>query len=207
MNSINPAADSTLADARAWLGRGDTGWSASSVSLGHVGEKNRDVFERQSTACEERLPFGVRDRWRRLSRALMALAPATSRSVGSNAMLFFVPDGVYRRQVFALQARKDGTLVVCATDVLAEACQAGLLTAPQPGAGEAAANRYGVGPQEWLTIDPVTPRTPDPQSLYRDMTGWNRRAICITLPPSATRGEYDAAEVLCAMSATPWMRN
>jgi hypothetical protein len=40
--------------------------------------------------------------------------------------------------------------------------------------------------------------------VYKDMTGWNRRAISITLPPSATEVQCQAAEQLCALAAADW---
>ena len=47
-------------------------------------------------------------------------------------------------------------------------------------------------------------KTPGPEFFYKDMTGWNRKAICVTLPAMASEAQVRAVENLCALAATEW---
>jgi hypothetical protein len=168
-------------------------------------EKCREAFERQSKACEDKLPSGVRQRWRRLAQLMIGLAPALPKASGSStAMQFYIPDGPYRKQVFALHVRKDGSLAAYTGDVLKDACQTGLLVRPPRGA---AANAYRIADGESLVIDAIDGRTPNQEPFYTAMTGWNRRAICIMLPVSASAAQLASAESLCTLSAAAWRSN
>ena len=63
--------------------------------------------------------------WDHLARVLFTLAPDAVSTQGQHAMLFSVPDGRYRLQVFALADRRDD-LSVFARDVLDEAVAHGI---------------------------------------------------------------------------------
>jgi hypothetical protein len=58
--------------------------------------------------------------------------------------------------------------------------------------------------EQTLTIDIVSGTTLDPQMFYKDMTGWNRRALCITLHGDSTPGQIRAVEELCKFAAVAW---
>ena len=65
------------------------------------------------------------------------------------------------------------------------------------------------GPQAWAvrpTGDPLRIERLDGDSLnpgahFKDMTGWNRKALRVTLPPSPSPAQVEAAETLCALAA------
>src|SRR5687768_1822879 len=65
--------------------------------------------------------------WQRLACALMTLSPHAAKTNGQQSVQFFVPDGKYRMQVFALEDKRDGKLTVYVGNVLDEALAKGLL--------------------------------------------------------------------------------
>ena len=76
--------------------------------------------------------------------------------------------------------------------------QAGLL-ASQP---LAQPDHYLIEPsREQLLINQLDSKSLNPAPHYKDMTGWNRKALRITLPPSPSPAQIEAAELLCALAA------
>ena len=57
---------------------------------------------------------------------MITLAPV-AKVIGKQTIQFFIPDGKYRMQVFALEDLQDGNMTVYCPDVIAECVQAGLL--------------------------------------------------------------------------------
>jgi len=41
----------------------------------------------------------------------------------------------------------------------------------------------------------------NPAAHFKDMTGWNRKALRIVLPPSPSPAQIEATELLCAIAA------
>jgi hypothetical protein len=160
--------------------------------------RDRANAERRATALDA-TPYPDRAAaWRRLACALMTLAPIAKFS-GQQGVEFFVPDGRYRMQVFALEDMQDGNLTVYCPDVLAEAVAAGLLVptgAPEPHGYAVAASGQ---PIEITALD-GSANSPDPH--VKNLTNWKRRALRVTLPPSPSSAQVEATEVLCAIAAT-----
>jgi hypothetical protein len=169
--------------------------------LARVDAKTRQIFDRQHEACRTKLPPEICQRWDRLARLMVGLASALPKSSGSNAMLFFIPDGPYRKQVFALHARKDGALLVYMPDILDQAVKAGLLQRPGRTSSD---NIYRIGGGESLEVEVLDGKSPNQDTFYKDLTGWNRRAMCIILPVSATAPQLQAVEGLCTLAAAAW---
>jgi hypothetical protein len=156
--------------------------------------------------------------WRRLACALMTLAGHSAKVNGQQSAQFYVADGKYRMQVFALEDLRDGKLTVYCSDVLDEATKLGVLAAPaKRGGGKpakgASADEVVVGGHalagtgEPIAIDALDGRTENPAAFFKDMLGWNRRAIRITLPVNASKAQVAAAEDLCALSVRKWTVN
>jgi hypothetical protein len=170
--------------------------------LASFGDKDRGNLERQIQVYETKLGTDPADRWRRLACVLRTLSPGAAKLAGSNAMQFFIPDGKYRKQVFAMQAAAEGTFAVYAPNVLSEAIDAGLLSASKRMDD---GNSYRIGKSdESLQIDRLDGKTPNPDAFYKDMTGWNRKAIRITLPTQPSETQIKATEQLCALAAQEW---
>jgi hypothetical protein len=170
--------------------------------LAEMPEKDRKSVTRHVSLYEEKNGPDAGRRWRRVAGTMMSLASMPARVLGQQGLQFFVPDGKYRKQVFALETLASGELKVYVENILAEAVRAGILGKPR---GEGGATRYCVkGCDEELVIDILDGHTPDPAPIYTAMTGWNRRAIRITLSPKASGVEIEAVQNLCALAASRW---
>lgn len=177
------------------------------VMLTRFSTKDREGFERQVKAAETKAGEAVAKRWRHLTAVLMAMADRPPKLTGTGTVQFFIPDGKHRRQVFALLAGDDGTLSVFTPNVLEEAIRAGIFAKPaKPSLTKPVdPNTYTISASgETLVIEPLDRDTPNPQFYFKDMTGWNRKAISIQLPPTASESQVRAAEQLCALAAVAW---
>jgi hypothetical protein len=141
--------------------------------------------------------------WRRLVCALATLAPHAAKFVGKQTVQFYVADGKYRMQVFALEDVQEGNFTVYCPDVLAEAAKAGLL-ARMP---NAPADAWLVlASNEPLRAESLDGDSVNPGDHFKEMTGWNRRALRISLPPSPSPAQVQAVELLCAVAASHFVR-
>jgi hypothetical protein len=156
--------------------------------LSKAGQKDRTNVEKHLALldAESGSPHGKL--WRRLMRALATLAPLAIQTVGQQAIQFFIADGKYRMQVFALEDTNDGQVVLYVPDVLDEARKLKVVGAESP------------VPIEQLTAA----NTPNPSPHYKNMLGWNRKALKISLPVSATSEQIETAEHLAALAARAW---
>ena len=55
-------------------------------------------------------------------------------------------------------------------------------------------------------IDALDRDSVNPSAHFKDMVGWNRRALRVVVPPMASQEEVAAAELLCAIAATRFVR-
>jgi hypothetical protein len=166
--------------------------------LAKLSPKDRLSAERRVQVLEAEPDPGRARLWRRLVCTLMTLAPHAAKFVGKQTVQFYVADGKYRKQVFAMEDLQDGHFTIYSPDVVEEVAKAGLLARP---AG-ADANWYVVQPSgEPLRIEPLDGRSLNPGAHFKDMTGWNRKALRITLPPGASPAQAEAVELLCAVAA------
>ena len=169
--------------------------------LAKLSAKDRTNAERHATALADN-PRHL-ELWRRLACSLMTLAPHAIKFNGQQSIQFYISDGKYRMQVFALEDLRDGKITIYCGNSLAEATDAGLLQKRKAGDPE---NAYKIrGTDDTLTLEALDGQTPNPASFYKDMLGWNRKAIRITLAADATNVQAEAAENLCAMSARKWL--
>ena len=136
--------------------------------------------------------------WRRLVCVLMTLAGHAAKFVGKQTVQFYVADGLrYRMQVFALEDLQDGYMTVYCPDALAEAVKAGVLTP-----ADAATHMYVIPTSnEPLRVESLDGNSLDPGAHFKDLTGWNRKALRVTLPPAPSAPQVEAAELLCAIAA------
>ena len=140
--------------------------------------------------------------WKRLAGLLGHLTPAIPPYAGPNAVRFYVPDGKYRLQVFALEDLRHGDLGIYLSDTREAAMREGVLTGSTEGDSRsyAIANRVN---NERLLIEVLTTRgTTSAPDYYKHMLGWHRTAIRITLAKNSTPAQIRAAEAMC-MIAVP----
>ena len=170
--------------------------------LSKFGERDRKTFAKHLALNETKLGPAATEQWYRFARVLMSLAPHPAKIVAQQAIQFYIPDGKYRMQVFGLQILEDGALAVYAGNVLAEGTRAGIL-------GEATeadmiTSYRIVGSGESLAIVALDVQTRNPAPICKGMTGWHRKAICITLPVQASAVQVEAALSLCVLAAEQW---
>jgi hypothetical protein len=139
--------------------------------------------------------------WRRIARSMFTLSPHAVTTIGQQALLFFVADGKYRMQVYAVEDPRDGRLLLYTGDVVKEAVKAGILAPPAK--GDASAGHVVVADKnQRLIIETLDANnTPNPHPWYKNMLGWGRKALRVTLPIKATPEQISAAEALCALTA------
>jgi hypothetical protein len=175
--------------------------------LASLGVKDRSNIERHLATCEAD-PAGNgaahSANYRRLLCALGGLAPHAAKTHGQQAVQFYIPDGKYRMQVFALEDQRDGNMAIYCEDVMEPALKSGLLRGPNEVAGQN--NSYRIkGSIDSVRIDQMDGKTANPAPFYKDMLGWNRRAVRITVGITATTDQLGAVETLCATAARKWI--
>ena len=165
--------------------------------------KDRASAERRISALEAMPDQAPAHLWRRLACSLMTLAPFAAKLVGKQTLQVYVADGKYRMQVFALEDLQDGNFTVYCPDVLKEAAEGGLLSVDADGPPD----QYLIEPnREKLIIQRLNGKSLNPAPHYKDMMGWNRTAIRITLPPSPSPAQVEVTELLCAIAAQHFVR-
>jgi hypothetical protein len=179
-------------------------------------EKHLAVIDAEPDAAHGRI-------WRHLAKTLRRLAPLALQTAGQHAVQFFVADGKYRMQAFALEDQRDGKIQVYLPDVLEEAAKARVLRAPtktasasaSASASAAGSSAAGTAPApEYVVAGAAGTRlriealdaanSPNPAPHYKHMLGWNRKALRITLLTTASDAEIEAAEKLCSLAAKRW---
>jgi hypothetical protein len=193
MQNANPQAVSSAANEPCALGFDDF--------LAKLPAKDRASVQRRIAAAADAPPDGgLLELWRRLASALFTLAPHAAKMSNRQADQYSIADGKYRMKEFALEDLQDGNLTIYCPDVMSNALDGGLLVSPIAVAGSE--DLYGVaGTSHVLTIRTLDRSTIDPATYFKDMVGWNRRALRITLPAAAPSGQITAAEALCAIAA------
>jgi hypothetical protein len=165
--------------------------------LARCGVKDRTNLEKHLALCDAEPHPGHAKLWRRLAGRLAALGSLPVQTAGPGVLLFFIPDGKYRLQVFSLEDRRDGQLIVYTTDVLDQAVSKKILAK--------AGGQYVVAGAKSVVINVEqidAANTPDPAPHYKHLIGWNRKAIRITLNANeADSPVVGAVEAICALAA------
>ncbi len=181
------------------------------VFIAKLGAKDRLNLEKHVTATEAEPDPRHAKLWKRLVGALATLAPHAAQTSGQQSIQFYIADGKYRKQVFALEDLRDGKISIYTADALEKATKAGVIEGPVdtiPAADEeepAPPTAYHIGQRLTLSIESLdSNNTPDPPAFYKHMLGWNRKALRIILPYDSAPPQIAAAEGLCAMAAEEW---
>jgi hypothetical protein len=153
-------------------------------------QKRVEVLEAEPDSSRVRL-------WKRLTSALMTLAPHAAKLLGRQMIQFYIADGRYRMQVFAFEDLQDGHFTIYCPDVLQEATRAGLIL----GAEEGDPNVHRLGAGGVLFIEALDKDSLNSAPHFKDMVGWNRKALRIVLPPSPSASQVEATELLCGIAA------
>ena len=167
--------------------------------LAKLTPKDRLNIERHLAAIEEQSTKAHAKLWKKLATQMMTMASHSAKANGQQSMQFYIQDGKYRMQIFALEDLRDGTVHVYATDAADEALKEGFIKKPKP-ADEA--DQYGLaGTTDLLILERLDGKVSNPAPFYKDMLGWNRRAIHIALPAMASDVQIAAVEKLLLLGA------
>ena len=167
--------------------------------LAKLSPKDKLNAERRVAVLETAADPALAELWRRLACTLMTLAPHAAKFVGKQTAQFYVADGKYRMQVFALEDLQDGVMTIYANDALADAIDVGLLAKSTLAGSHAYVIKSSGEP---LLVEPLDSHSLNPGVHFKDMTGWNRKAVRISLPPTSSPSQVEAAELLCALAAS-----
>jgi hypothetical protein len=194
----HPASDQRLQKARASL--------ASRLTfeqfLAKLSAKDRATAERRVKVLDDALDQPRADLWQRLACTLMTLAPHAAKLIGKQTLQIYIADGKYRMQVFALEDLQDGKFTVYAPDVLLEAIDLGLLSRRPTPFPPASADQFLIEPsKEPLEIKQLDKNTPGAPAHFKDMMGWNRKALRIILTATPSVAQVQTTELLCALGA------
>lgn len=170
--------------------------------VGKLSPKDRQNMEKQLTSYDEAGDKGRATLWKRLVGTMSDLAPLVPpKTSAQRTVQFFVPDGKWRMQVFAIEDRKDGNIAVYTEDVLAEAIKAGVVSKGKRAPGTPA-EYVAKGADKPVVIEQLDGKTEaDPAPFYKDMLGWNRKALRVTLPGDAPDALARVVERICEMAA------
>jgi hypothetical protein len=180
----------------------NTHQTALDAVLAKTGAKDRTHIQRHLTAADAEPDPAHASLWRKLAELLASLAPLPVQAVGHTAVMFFVPDGKYRMQAFALEDQSDGRIALYLPDILAESVRKKILKkADEP-------LEYAiVGSQRsTLHVEALDAQnTPEPATHVKNMLGWNRKSLRITLPIIGTdRARLQAVDALVNLAAKQW---
>jgi len=170
--------------------------------LSTLGERDRRNFRNHLSACEAEQDSPRGALWKRLACTLGTLTGKPARTTGKRAVQFYVADGQYLMQLFALEDPHDGTLVVYAPDALEAAVSAGVLRGPVSVEGDVLLYEVGGLPGMNLRVEVLSAaKTVDAPEYYRHLLGWKRRALKVTLRTTAAQAQVRACEALCRLAA------
>lgn len=170
--------------------------------LAKTGAKDRTHIQRHLAAADAEPEPAHAALWRRLAEMLASLAPLPVTATGHTAVMFFVPDGKYRMQAFALEDQNDSRIAVYLPDVLADAIKKKIL-------------KKGADPTEFAVVGSLrstlraesldAQNTPEPPVHVKNMLGWNRKSLRVTLPILGTdKARLNALHELCKLAAKQW---
>ena len=173
--------------------------------LAAVSARDRANLEKHVAALDTEASPGHVKSWRKLVTVLRRYAPLAANTIGPQVIQYFVADGKYRMQVFALEDKKDGQILVYMPDVIAAATKAGVLAKPL--AGRAGEYPIKASKNEVLLVETLdAANTPDPQPAIKHMLGWNRKALRLTLPSIANAPQLAATEAMAELAAKAWTK-
>ena len=167
--------------------------------LARAAAKDRTHIQRHLAAADAEADGAHAALWRRLSTTLFNLAPLPIQTAGHSAILFFTPDGKYRMQMFALEDQNDGKIAVYLPDVLNDAIRTKILKKADTEDDYAIVGSM----RNTLHVEALdSQNTPEPPNHVKNMLGWGRKALRITLPTVASNGpRLDATEALLTLAA------
>lgn len=166
--------------------------------LARAGARDRANIEKHLAACDAESDVNHGKIWRRIAARLGDMAPMPVRMSGSHAVLFFIADGKYRMQVFALEDHRDGTIQLYLPDVLEEALQKKLIVRTDDGFETPKSPKV---PVHLSLVENSGPTDPSPH--VKQMLGWKRKALKLSITAFDYEGPIiDLADKFVSLAAS-----
>jgi hypothetical protein len=169
--------------------------------LDRTGVKERVKIEKHLALCDAESNPAHGQMWRRIAAILGEAAPLPIQSAGNTAWKFFVADGKYRMQVFAMEDTFDGVLKIYLPDMLNEAVKGKILgktSIPQTFSVDGSGTQVKV---ESLGAAEASEAPPH----YRHMLGWNRKALRLSIPTVKSDDKlHNALLAMAQLAAKKW---
>jgi hypothetical protein len=154
-------------------------------------QKHDELYEAEGAQELEAL-------WKRLAGGLGKLAGHATEVQGQIAVKFYIADGKYRQQVFAIEDARQGMIILYLPDVVQLAIKQKVLTA---GVSE---HQFKVrGETEPVQLVPIDAETKD-LTACKGMVGWGRRALRAEFTLQTPEAHTHAVERLCELAAQQW---
>ncbi len=167
--------------------------------ISRLSVKGRATVAKHDELCEAGAVSGHGDLWKRLAGGLSRLAPHATEMEGQQSVKFYIRDGKYRQQVFALEDTKEGNIAVYLPDVLAKAVERKILSAGAaipmykiPGEAEAQ-----------VQLEIINAETRD-MTACKAMVSWGKRALRTPLTVHSKEKTLRTVELLCELAAEAW---
>ena len=166
--------------------------------LEQLSVKGRAAIQKHDELCAADTVQGQGELWKRLAGGLARLADYQTEIVGQQVVKFYIADGKYRQQVFALEDTRQGSIIVYLPDVIALAIAQKIL------AGTPVAHHYKiVGGDIQLNLEPLDAETRD-LTACKAMVGWGRHALRVDLNTLSKEKQVRAVEKMCELAAEKW---
>lgn len=167
--------------------------------LQQLSVKGRATIEKHDKRCGEDGLQGYCDLWKRLAGVLAGLAGHATEVLGQQTVKFYIADGKYKLQVFALQGTPQGTLAIYIPDVAKLAIKRHIVS------GGSEPDSYKVrGCDEPLRLEPINAQTQD-LTACKAMVGWGRQALRADLNENTDEKQVRAVETMAQLAAEKWL--
>lgn len=166
--------------------------------LTRLSPKARTAMAKYEENCQNRGIDAYSDLWMRLAGLLSQLAPQFADMVGFSVK-FYIPDGKYRQQVFALETTQKGSVAIYMPDVTNAAISKNLLSP----SSIASSYRMSGKTDNQICLEPITADTCE-TVVCKAMVSWGKRALVTTLDRNSTAEQISTVEKLCNLAAESW---
>jgi hypothetical protein len=166
--------------------------------IARLSVKGRATVAKHDELCDAGTVDGHGELWKRLA-GVSRLAPHATEMEGQQSVKFYIRDGKYRQQVFALEDSKDGAINVYLPDVLAKAVEKKIL------AGGGAIPMYKIpGDNDTqVQLEIITAETRD-MTACKAMVSWGKRALRTPITVATKEKSLRTVELLCELAAEAW---
>jgi hypothetical protein len=168
--------------------------------LAKLGTRDKVNVEKVLAAAETANKRHV-EVWKRLASQLFTLSPHAVQTSGQQAVRFFLADGKYRLQCFALEDQQDGKICVYTNDILSVVLKKKLVVEDDETESDVPIYHPPKDEETRIGIESLNAgNSGNAPEHYKHMLGWNRKALRITIPTTATDKQVALVEAICGVA-------